>query len=158
MNIWLNDECLSQMREEASLWSPLETGGILLGYTSAENDVIVTTVIGAGPKAKHFRSRYEHDAEYERFEADRLYKRTGDPDFYLGDWHTHPGGRARMSWLDRKTLASIAKRGETIAGPVTMILGEPNWKLCAWRCQRLNLLGMPVVEDLCIRTARDETL
>lgn len=153
MNIWLNKACLSQMREEASLWAPLETGGILLGYTSAENDVVVTTVIGSGPKAKHYRHRYEHDAEYERAESSRLYMRSGNPDFYLGDWHTHPGGRARMSWLDRKTLADIVKRGETIAGPITLILGEPPWELCAWRCQRLNIFGIPVIRDLCFRTA-----
>lgn len=27
---------------------------------------------------------------------------------YLGDWHTHPGGRARPSHLDKKTLGDIA--------------------------------------------------
>ena len=153
MNIWLNKQCLSQMRTEASRWVPLETGGILLGYTSADDDLVVTTVIGCGPKAKHYRHRYEHDAEYERAEASRLYMQSGAPDFYLGDWHTHPGGRARMSWLDRKTLAAMVKQGETVVGPVTLILGEPDWTLCAWRCQRLNLFGMPVTHDLCFREA-----
>ena len=148
MNIWLNETSLIQMREEASAWAPLETGGILLGYTSGESDVVVNTVIGTGPKAKHYRHRYEHDAEYEQSECKRLFERSGHPDFYLGDWNTHPGGRARMSWLDRKTLALIAKRGETIPRPVTLILGEPGWEVSAWRCQRLNLFGNPVSRDL----------
>ena len=148
MNIWLTEHCLAQMRTDATRWSPLETGGILLGYTSAEDDVVVTSVIGSGPTAKHYRHRYEHDAEYERSEASRLYMQSGAPDFYLGDWHTHPGGRARMSWTDRRTLADIFKRKEAIAAPITLILGEPDWTPCAWRCQRLNLFGMPVTRDL----------
>lgn len=136
------------MRAEAAQWAPLETGGILLGYVSAEDDVVVSTVIGAGPKAKHYRHRYEHDAEFERSEASRLYMRSGAPDFYLGDWHTHPGARARMSWTDRRTLADIFKRKEAIEAPITLILGEPSWTPFAWRCQRLNLFGMPVTRDL----------
>jgi integrative and conjugative element protein (TIGR02256 family) len=148
MNIWLSEECLSQMRVEAAEWAPLETGGILLGYVSGEHDVVVNAVIGSGPKAKHYRHRYEHDSEYERAEASRIYMRSGAPDFYLGDWHTHPGGRASMSWLDRKTLAAMARKGETIPGPITLILGEPHWEPGAWRCLRVNIFGMPLVREL----------
>lgn len=93
---------------------------------SNEQNVVVNTVIGSGHKAKHYRHRYEHHSEYERQKQAGFYMRSGARDFYLGDWHMHPGGRACMNWVDRKTLAAIARKGETILGPITLILGEPH--------------------------------
>ena len=145
MNIWLPETSLAQMRAEASHWSPLETGGILLGYVSESDEIVVTTAIGSGPKAKRTETRYVHDVEYEIAQAERLYMKSGKPDLYLGDWHTHPGGRGLMSWLDRKTLLDIAKSGTALHQPIMLILEEPAWGVCAWRFRRQNLLRLPVI-------------
>ena len=45
------------MIAEARDWTPLETGGILMGYWSLTgSEVVITHTIGAGPAAIHRRS------------------------------------------------------------------------------------------------------
>lgn len=93
------------LAEGWSKW-PMETGGILLGKPT-EDGHIVTHVIGPGPGAEHARYGFVPDSDWQAQEVATCW--STDPDIhYLGDWHTHPGGAARLSGLDRSTVQDIA--------------------------------------------------
>lgn len=128
---WLSDDTWEKMIKLAQEKHPLETGGILLGYTNSKH-TIVTAIIGPGSNAQHFRSRFVPDAKYHQRQIEAHFEKTGGNDTYLGDWHTHPEGVARLSWRDKRTLNKIAAEGENLITPPTMAIlagGPNNWHL-----------------------------
>ena len=95
------------MLEQAQQHFPLETGGMLLGYES-NDDIVLTKIIGAGPNAKHGYSHFVPDGEYQQSALEEHFWATDGRETYLGDWHTHPKGKNKLSPLDKRTLACIA--------------------------------------------------
>lgn len=115
---------------------PLETGGMLLGYVADNRDVVVTAIIGPGPKAIHRRYGFVPDAEYQQAELSAHHLITNGRETYLGDWHTHPRGSTTLSPVDKRTLTRIARTPSSgIAEPIMAILGggKENWDVSAIR-------------------------
>ena len=134
MCLWLRRAVDVALQQAAAQKDPHETGGVLMGYEQ-DDSTVVTTCIGPGPKAIHTRTSFVPDYDYQEREIARVYKESGRVSTYLGDWHTHPGGRLRLSRIDRDTLRRIAAHPPArMARPVMVILagGEP-WRLGAWR-------------------------
>src|SRR5262245_43580637 len=89
---WIPEKMFEAMTIEADRTFPDETGGVLLGYWAKPySEVVVTQLIGPGPRAIHKRNRFIPDSDYQEEEIARLYKESGHLHVYLGDWHTHPG-------------------------------------------------------------------
>ena len=128
---------LAEMSREAQRSHPDESGGVLMGYTDRtdQNLISVTSQIGPGPNAMHRPHRFEPDADWQRDEVARCYEQSGRIATYLGDWHSHPGGSARPSRLDRKTARSIARSPEArLPNPLMVILaGSEAWAPQAYR-------------------------
>lgn len=128
---------LAEMSREAKCREPDESGGVLMGYADrADHDLImVTAQIGPGPKASHRRRRFEPDADWQCDEVARCYAQSGRIATYLGDWHSHPGGSARPSRLDRKTARNISRSHEArVPRPLMVILGgSEDWAPQAYR-------------------------
>ncbi len=122
------------MRREAERMYPKETGGVLMGYM-ADRDMVVTSVVGPGPKAVHGSYSFTPDYDFQEAEIARIYEATGRKAAYLGDWHTHPDGSDRLSVADRKTLKAISNcREARIENPLMVILwGREKWRVTAWR-------------------------
>ncbi|MBV1718262.1 MAG: Mov34/MPN/PAD-1 family protein [Desulfarculus sp.] len=123
------------MKEDGAHWFPKETGGILVGYWSADKkEVVVTNIISAGPNAHHGRVIFKPDHEYQQQELDRILNFGAEPLFYLGDWHTHPNGKLKLSILDMITLWRIARNPEAYAPtPVMLVLARGNpWVFGGW--------------------------
>lgn len=91
---------------------PMETGGLLLGYW-AEDQAVVVEATTPGPDAGFAVDRYVPDGRWDEMQVAAVYERTGGLITYLGDWHSHPDGRRRLSALDRATIANIS--GDTSA-------------------------------------------
>lgn len=124
---------MHQLAEEKS---PLETGGMLIGYIALTGEPVVTSIIGPGPKAKHRRFKFTPDGSYQQTILEAHFKETDGRETYLGDWHTHPRGAPTLSYLDKCTLARIAREPRSqIPQPVMIILGgnEGEWCLNAVR-------------------------
>ena len=101
---------------------PFETGGVLLGGR-ANGDFVVSTVVGAGPAARHSRSTFEPDQDWQSDAIARLWNDHGGGLEYLGDWHSHPGGLPRPSGRDRDVLELIAAdTGARCPTPVMLII------------------------------------
>lgn len=131
LSLWLAASARERMETEADRTYPLETGGILVGYPTAQGPVVID-VIGPGPNASFRRRRFVPDAAYQERQLAALYEASGRLHTYLGDWHTHPDGIAAPSWLDRRTLHRIARSPSARAPePIMIILtGRPGcWKL-----------------------------
>lgn len=132
--VWLPVPLASEMRREAERMYPKETGGVLMGYM-ADRDMVVTSVVGPGPKAVHGSYSFTPDYDFQEAEIARIYEATGRKAAYLGDWHTHPDGSDRLSVADRKTLKAISNcREARIENPLMVILwGREKWRVTAWR-------------------------
>lgn len=134
--LWVANSAMSLMLEYADQRYPFETGGMLLGYEAGNGEAVVTYLIGPGPKAKHSRFRFNPDSEYQQAKLETYFHKTNGRETYLGDWHTHPHSSSNLSWVDKKTLARIARAPESRAqNPLMAILGggAGTWQLGAVR-------------------------
>jgi integrative and conjugative element protein (TIGR02256 family) len=146
--ILLPQAILAEMQREAQHQEPNESGGVLMGYADRTdpNLIKVTAQIGPGPNATHRRHRFEPDAAWQCDEVARCYEQSGRIATYLGDWHSHPGGSARPSRLDRKTARNISRSPEArVPHPLMLILaGSEEWapqiyRYRLWRLRRGEL-------------------
>lgn len=131
LKVWLSHRAAEQIRLNAAKYFPLETGGVLLGWRNGPNRTIVD-VIGAGPNALHGRMRFLPDHPWQMHHIREAFRSTsGDLD-YIGDWHTHPDGIARMSAEDTITLRKISQK---VKDPAMLIAAgnlSAGWHLEAW--------------------------
>lgn len=133
--LWLPLNIRSDLCAEADDKHPLETGGILLGYRAEdEQHLVVTHMVGPGPRAVHGRDRYAPDYAYQTSEIARVYASVSGGVDYLGDWHTHPGAAPYMSRKDVATLRRIAAaKAARASRPVMLVLSPgPEWEPAAW--------------------------
>ncbi|RKH05086.1 Mov34/MPN/PAD-1 family protein [Corallococcus carmarthensis] len=120
----------------ARVRAPLETGGLLLGAV-VDGEAHVLAITGPGRRAVRGRVGFAAD----RVRDNRLLGRVSPCLRYLGDWHTHPGGPARLSRTDeasvRETLNAerpevlhlllsgpSAMQGHVVASVFTAVCGE----------------------------------
>lgn len=124
------------MFREADDCAPFETGGVLLGIVDDEH-LWIEAIVGAGPAARHGRTWFVPDAAFQQDRIAELYQASGRRIAYLGDWHTHPGASAALSWRDRRTLRTISRTpAARQSHPVMLILGHGKpWRPALWRYQ-----------------------
>jgi integrative and conjugative element protein (TIGR02256 family) len=121
--LWIAESVLTAMRQLAARYDPLETGGMILGYQAENREVVVSAMIGPGPRARHRRFRFRPDYDYQQTSLDAHHRKTQGRDTYLGDWHTHPSGACALSWLDKRVLARIASTASSgTMHPIMVVL------------------------------------
>ena len=140
--IWVPQDLLKEICELATRAYPNETGGVLMGY-DAGNGIVLTSVIGPGPRARHEPRAFRPDYEYQDAEIQRAYTSSRRCHTYLGDWHSHPHGAEALSWKDKRALRSVSSYQPARAPrPIMGILAGGNpWRLSVWRYHPLNLRG-----------------
>jgi len=167
VRLWFEPFGWDEMVTQASHHERLETGGVLLGWRNGL-DTVVSHVVGPGPGAQHDRTTFHPDSAWQTARIAELYEHSGRRLEYLGDWHTHPGGRPWPSRRDERTLRHIAAFAEArCPAPLMVILGSAAadvlspWQVGAficrgrsrWRPRRARiasarLLLMPASTDL----------
>jgi integrative and conjugative element protein (TIGR02256 family) len=119
--VWLDPSAREAIADEAAKRRLRETGGPLFGYQSA-GQVVLARALGPGPKARHRRTRLIPDAEHLQRAIDEIHAETEGRLSYIGEWHTHPLGRARPSATDEETAARIAGlRATGLTRPLVLI-------------------------------------
>lgn len=104
--LWLPAAVIADMVREAWRTWPIETGGVLLGSARGAG-AQVGRLVGPGPAARHERRSFTPDEDWQAAEVAAAW--AADPTVrYLGDWHTHPGGAARLSADDIAAMRMIA--------------------------------------------------
>ncbi len=148
--LWISSGAYQAMVEEANRCYPLETGGVLVGYFAPGGEPVVYAVVGPGPAAVHKRTRFTPDHSWQCNELDILFEGSAGLWTYMGDWHTHPDGIPQMSWLDRRTLQSIAKHADAKTPRPIMVIGGGNEQGWTWLGHQYcagRLLGLSVTSQ-----------
>lgn len=144
---WVNRRVFCEMSIEADSFCPMETGGVLMGYWAGLDQVVITNIIGPGPKAIHKRYSFTPDDKWHTDGIARIYEKSGRVITYLGEWHSHPYGSPGLSIKDFVTLFRVAvHKPARNPRPIMGILhNNPQWEL-AVRCFSLEniISGMPV--------------
>lgn len=141
--VWISEESLATMLEEAEDNLPNETGGVILGYWNNHyTEAVVTHITGPGPKAVHNRRSFRPDSEYQEAEIAKHYQESGRLHTYMGDWHTHPNGKVYLSETDLRTLRRIATcKDARLPTPLMAVLGGVSkWVINFW-CYQTTRLG-----------------
>lgn len=87
----------------------METGGILMGYTTIKDEVVITHCCGPGPKAKQKKSSIVFDRKHAQRFVEEVYRETEGRITYLGDWHSHTAASLSPSRTDEKELKKLSK-------------------------------------------------
>jgi integrative and conjugative element protein (TIGR02256 family) len=144
------------MLEEVARKTPLETGGVLVGYWSgsslapsrnptnstqpiARREAVITNFVGPGPRAIHRRSSFTPDHDHQAAHVAEIYRQSGTRAQYLGDWHSHPGADTTLSKLDKRTLKRIARsRTARCVTPLMLILDDAKTPAARMWCALLE--------------------
>jgi integrative and conjugative element protein (TIGR02256 family) len=101
-----------------------ETGGILVGFYSANHDNAIVTVVTGPPVDSKFGKNwfYRGVMNLQRL-LERLWFRKRQ--YYLGEWHYHPSGESTPSQIDVKQMTEIAQSPKYhCPEPVLLIIGN----------------------------------
>jgi integrative and conjugative element protein (TIGR02256 family) len=148
--VWLSASARDEMARLAVENTPDETGGILLGYESAESaSAVITHLVGAGPGATRKPSEFLPDGHWQEQEVARVYAASGRRSTYLGDWHSHPVGVAAPSRKDQSTARKISTHADARAPrPLMVIVAKTGggWRIAAYRFdgKRLRLAKLEI--------------
>lgn len=138
---WIDKNHIEAIIEEFSVWTPKETGGILMGYR-IKNQLWITDIVGPGPNAKHEYFSYSPDNDFHEEEMARIYKSSGRVHTYIGDWHTHPKSSAYLSDRDKKTMKNISGNVPSrLPEPLMLIMGSNPFEIKLWMYQPKTLIA-----------------
>ena len=127
----------------------METGGVLIGrYNRQHNMATVTRACGPPPDSRRGRSTFVRGTKGLQHLVDRLWRVN---EYYLGEWHFHPGGTARPSAVDVRQMRRISESEDYhCPEPVLIVLGgrlPANWEMSIYvfprgqKCERLRKLS-----------------
>lgn len=122
-SLQLPRNCLEDMIEYFRRDSPDETGGILIGvYPDGANGRVVR---GADPPPDSIQSPTTFVRGTEAVEESLKESKERFGLYYLGEWHTHPGGSPALSPQDAEEMQSIADdKSYECPHPFLIIIGE----------------------------------
>lgn len=122
----LSAEHQSLLRERCSTSWPNETGGVLIGYYTEARDLAVITQIPAAPgDSKSGRAGFVRGIHGLEKLLKHLWNREpGKREYYLGEWHYHPGQAAEPSRQDEAQMKAIAEGASYLCPePLLVIVG-----------------------------------
>lgn len=154
--VYIDAHVHTDLAIEAQKWFPKETGGVLMGYWKSSHEVIITNIIGPGPKAVHTLYSFIPDDEYQiKFIAD-LYFKSKAKETYLGDWHTHPNVEAYLSPIDKKTLKKItAYKPARLDKTLMLVMSiQKVTKIRIWYHQFKGILRRSSIEEITLVKSR----
>lgn len=126
---------------------PFETGGVLLGVSTAEA-FIVTRVVGPGPKAIHKIDFFLRDGDYAQAEFGKVYDLTNGECTYLGEWHSHPLP-VPLSSDDVDSMKSIAADPKCCTPePILVLLVrvDEDWHIHGYQVHQGDIRNLEVKE------------
>lgn len=102
----------------------LETGGIIIGYYDVDcRNAIITECTKAPEDSKAARFRFYRGIKGLKNLLQKRWKERKE--YYLGEWHLHPGSNPNPSHADIEQMKKIAKdKNFNCKEPILLILGE----------------------------------
>ena len=119
----IGDAQMTRMTEICARAHPLETGGILIGCYNQDHDTALVSRVTESPAdSKSGPTTFRRGTRGLTGLLKVLWSRR---EYYLGEWHYHPGASARPSSTDTRQMQVIAGDDDIeCPEPVLVILGE----------------------------------
>lgn len=134
-------------RENSDSHWPLETGGIVAGYTR-DGSIHACAAAGPGPAARHSPRGFTRDGEHSQQALESIVAASGGLADYTGEWHSHPEN-AGPSDRDRESMKEIARDPKYAnASPILVLCirsAAGNWSLRGYVADRRGLREVRVV-------------
>lgn len=138
--IFISDRVTAVWDGEVTHWCQRETGGMVLGYETVSDELVLVEATHPGPNAKKGWLHFEGDHNWDRRLIAELYERSGRLVTYLGEWHSHSFDMAKPSRTDLLTIRRIADYPQArVPFPLSAIVVRslhPN--RVRWETYRLN--------------------
>ena len=102
-----------------------ETGGILVGYYTADRTTVVITDAFPPPKdSKQSHTSFERGTRGLVHLLKKLWRRKSQQVYYVGEWHYHPSTNVNPSEQDKNQMTSISNNYSfQCKEPVLLIVG-----------------------------------
>ncbi|WP_051200291.1 Mov34/MPN/PAD-1 family protein [Flavobacterium subsaxonicum] len=140
--IWIKNIIINDIFSSGLMWSPLETGGILMGYRVSLWEFVITDLIGPGEDAVHNYNTFQPDQLFHQSKISEIYKESNQLITYLGDWHTHPNSYSYLSCEDKKTISKIANHKEArLQNPLMIVAAPPMHDIKVWVYHKVKLFS-----------------
>jgi proteasome lid subunit RPN8/RPN11 len=122
----LNSGLEAQLLEQLKAASPNETGGILIGsINSRKKSIFVTRILPAPPDSKSSPYAFVRGVKDVPESVRQIERLTGGMLGYVGEWHTHPMGGARLSSTDMKAVSDLRRILDAIPLPTHVMIVTP---------------------------------
>ncbi|MDR1925207.1 MAG: Mov34/MPN/PAD-1 family protein [Planctomycetaceae bacterium] len=124
--------------------SPLETGGVLLGYILDSGVWVVVETLPPGPKSNYRHAFFEYDEEFVNYlvvPVATQYKNTLQ---VLGLWHRHPGSMDTFSSTDDGTNIKFAERNFSLGAISGLVNIDPAFRLTMYHVDSVTKSTSPV--------------
>ncbi|WP_404457582.1 Mov34/MPN/PAD-1 family protein [Sutcliffiella horikoshii] len=123
-DIFIKRDVLSIIEKEVKrTGNEVETGGILMGYYTVKDEVVITHCSGPGPKAKQRKYSVTLDSAFAQTFVDEIYSQTNGTITYIGDWHSHTSNDLTPSRTDKKEMNKIVKNKASRLDTPIMLIG-----------------------------------
>jgi integrative and conjugative element protein (TIGR02256 family) len=100
-----------------------ETGGLLLGFAHRKRRVIyVTDALPPSPDSQGSPFAFKRGVKDYPEILDRVEASTAGLIGYVGEWHTHPDGKARLSDTDMKAVEEIRANLDSVGLPTHVMV------------------------------------
>ena len=117
------DELVTKILEMCLASYPLETGGVLIGhYNETLDTVVATRATGPPPDSQRRRTAFYRGTQGLHELLRVLWSKK---EYYLGEWHYHPGSSPEPSAADVRRMQEIAESDNTnCPEPILLVVGE----------------------------------
>lgn len=99
-----------------------ETGSVLIGSYIDDRSVLITRCSFIPKGSRGCRCRYKRGTQGLREYYQKVFRDSGGKEYYVGEWHFHPGGEVSPSAIDDSTMACISHEMND-RGMVSVIVG-----------------------------------
>lgn len=106
--IYISQSVVSVWEAEIRRWYQPETGGMLLGFETVSEQLVVTQATRPGPLARRRWRCFHPDDAWDIATLADIYEASGRVIRYLGEWHSHSFGNLQPSREDARTMRLIA--------------------------------------------------
>ncbi len=123
---------LAEMRRLARKALPDETGGTLVGHYSGDRLIAhVEVALGVKRRGRATPTSFYRPPDSVDPQLEDMFKVSEGESYYLGEWHSHPGGLAKLSEIDKRTMTDLAGAASVATDTPIIILigGDPSERI-----------------------------
>lgn len=97
------------IEEEAKRSKWTETGGLLVGYWTSDDDLVVVDAVTASNRSQRSPFGFKSSVPDDWAAIEEVVTASSGAFTYIGDWHSHPLGGCRPSRRDFETTVNVSR-------------------------------------------------